>query len=187
MKTSSDRLYQLKITLKGIKPPIWRRTLVPADVSLAKLHRILQMVMGWTDTHLHQFTIHGQDYGEPDPDFIGFGNRTKSEKAAKLMNVAGEGDRFEYWYDFGDDWRHEVVVEKIVPVSKGKTYPVCVAGKRACPPEDCGGFWGYEQFLEAIANPEHEEHESMLEWIGGSFDPEAFDLDDTNEGLKRMR
>ncbi len=180
-------VYQIKVTLKDIRPPIWRRVQVPSNISLNKLHRILQAVMPWDDYHLHQFIIGGVYYGEPDPD-DDFGFELKSDRTAKLIQVAsGARARFIYEYDFGDGWEHEIVVEKIVPPEAGVRYPICLAGKRACPPEDCGGIPGYARFLEAIRNPEHEEHDELLQWVGGSFDPEAFDLDEINRELKRIR
>jgi len=182
-----ESVYQIKVTLKDIRPPIWRRVQVPSNISLNKLHRLLQAVMPWDDYHLHQFIVDGVYYGEPDPD-DDFGFELKSDGTAKLNQAAsGAGARFIYEYDFGDGWEHEIVVEKIVPPEAGIKYPICLAGKRACPPEDCGGIPGYARFLEAIQNPKHEEHESLLRWVGGSFDPEAFDLDDINYRLKRIK
>jgi hypothetical protein len=185
-KPSDAPVYQLKVTLKDSRPPIWRRILVPGDVTLTKLHRILQVVMGWYDSHLHQFIVGGASYGEPDPDFPEDG--MKSERRVKLKQVAPhENDCFTYEYDFGDSWEHDIRVEKILPAVPGLELPVCIAGKRACPPEDCGGVWGYESFLEAIGDPDHPEHDEMLQWVGGEFDPEAFDLGEINESLKRIR
>lgn len=182
-----ESIYQIKVTLKDIQPPIWRRVQVPSNISLNKLHRILQAVMPWDDYHLHQFIIGGVNYGEPDPD-DDFGFELKSDRTAKLNQVAsGAGARFTYEYDFGDGWEHEILIEKVLPPEGGVRYPICLAGKRACPPEDCGGTPGYARFLEAIRNPEHEEHEELLQWVGGSFDPEAFDLDEINRALKRIR
>lgn len=184
-KPSDAPVWQLKITLKDSSPPIWRRILVAGDTSLAKLHRILQTVMGWTDSHLHQFMIDRRYYGVPDPEF---GNETEDERRVKLVEVVhGEKDRFLYEYDFGDGWSHQILVEKIAPKEEGKYYPVCVAGKRSCPPEDCGGIWGYQNFLEAISDPKHPEHESMTEWIGARFDPEAFKLDWINQQLRGVK
>lgn len=180
-----ESIYQLKVTLKDIRPPIWRRIQVPSNISLNKLHRILQEVMPWYDCHLHQFIIGGVYYGTPDPDFI---SETKSDRTVKLNQViAGPKARCMYEYDFGDSWEHEIVVEKVLPPEEGVRYPICLAGKRACPPEDVGGTPGYARFLEAIRNPEHEEHAEWLEWVGGSFDPEACDLDEINRGLKSIR
>jgi len=182
---SNTPIYQIKVTLCESKPPIWRRILVPSDITLAKLHRILQAVMGWYDAHLHQFIVGGVYYGVPDPDdFI----EIKSERRVRLNQiVAGEKSKFTYEYDFGDSWEHELLVEKIVPPENGVRYPVCIKGKRACPPEDVGGVWGYAEFLEAIRDPEHAEHEDYVEWIGGEFDPEAFDLDEINAALSHLR
>ena len=186
-QTSAD-IYQIKVTLNGSKPPIWRRIQVPSDINLGKLHRILQVVMGWTDSHLHQFIMGGTYYGEPDPDYRDMGMEMRDEKRVKLNQlVRGEKSRLRYEYDFGDSWEHELLVEKILPPEPGVRYPVCLKGKRACPPEDVGGVWGYPDFLEAIQNPDHSEHEDMLEWIGGEFDPEAFDLDEVNEALRYVR
>jgi hypothetical protein len=171
-------ILQLKVTLRGSRPPIWRRVLVPADVTLAQLHEILQLAMGWTDSHLHQFVARGVCYGSPDPDF---GIDRKDERRVRLGNVLSVPKvRMVYEYDFGDGWEHEVVVEKVLPPEPGGRYPWVVAGKRACPPEDCGGVFGYEQLLEALRNPAHPEHEDMMEWTGGELDPEAFDPEEVN-------
>ena len=181
-------IYQIKVTLKHGKPPIWRRIQVPGDVTLAKLHRILQIVMGWADYHLHQFIVGGAYYGEPHPDYEAWGPEMHNERRVKLEQIApGEKSKFSYEYDFGDGWEHELLVEKILPPEPGVHYPCCLKGKRACPPEDVGGIWGYADFLEAIADPDHEDHEDMLEWIGGEFDPEAFDLDEINAELRKLR
>jgi hypothetical protein len=178
-------IYQIKVTLKGSKPPIWRRIQVRGDINLGKLHTILQEVMGWEDYHLHQFIVGRTYYGVPHPDF-GFDMRDESR--VKLNQIApGEGFKFLYEYDFGDSWEHVLLVEKVLPPEQGQHYPVCIKGKRACPPEDVGGVWGYAEFLEAIQNPDHPEHEDYLEWIGGDFDPEGFDLDGVNAGLRRLR
>lgn len=185
-------VYQIKVTLTGSKPPIWRRFLVRDTTTLYRLHDILQIVMGWQDYHLHMFTVDGQIYGDPEDDEYG-DLGTKNETRFKLYQVLGrEGSRFRYEYDFGDSWEHELIVEKILPAdpstSSGRMrYPLCVAGKRACPPEDVGGVWGYQTFLEAIDDPEHPEHDEYLEWIGGEFDPEHFDLDEVNDRLRHPR
>lgn len=182
---SNEPVYQLKVTLKESKPPIWRRVLVPGSVTLYKLHQILQSVMGWEDYHLHQFTVDGIRYGEPDPDF---GLDIKSERRVKLNQIAPEvKDRFVYEYDFGDSWEHQILVEKILPPQPGARYPICIAGKRACPPEDCGGIWGYADFVEAVQDSRHPEHNAMRDWVGRPFDPEAFDIDAVNQVLKGIR
>ena len=178
-------IYQVKVTLKGSKPPIWRRILVASDTRLGKLHRILQDVMGWTDSHLHQFIVGQTYYGVPDPDFD---MDVRSERTVPLNRVLQEPkDKIIYEYDFGDSWEHELLLEKVLAADPTIRYPVCVTGKRACPPEDCGGIWGYVELLEALASPDHPEHASMIEWAGDDFDPEAFDLEDVNSMLRRTR
>jgi hypothetical protein len=171
------------VTLEGSKPPIWRRLQVPGDTTLGELHDIIQIAMGWTDSHLHQFIVGGSYFGLPDPDWDDMRDM-KDERRFRLDQiVAKEGDKFRYEYDFGDGWLHQVLVEKIVPPDPEQVYPLCVKGRRACPPEDVGGVWGYEEFLVAIRDPKHPEHEEYRGWIGGPFDPEAFDLEETNDWL----
>jgi len=172
--TSSDMVFQLKVTLRGTKPPIWRRVLVPSDITLSKLHRVLQVLMGWGDCHLHLFAAGGIEYGTPDPEYD---FACKNERNVRLDSVLrAPKDRMLYEYDFGDGWQHDVVLEKIVPREPDLRYPLVTGGKRACPPEDVGGVWGYEEFVEAIRDPQHPEHDEMLEWCGEDFDPEAFDV-----------
>ena len=176
-------VYQLKVTLRIVRPPVWRRFVVPSDISLSKLHHILQAVMGWTDSHLYGFTAGRTSYGEPGqmPDL-------RSARTAKLASILpAKGSKLLYEYDFGDGWQHDIVVEAILQPAGGMRYPVCVAGKRACPPEDCGGPYGYAELLEALRDPEHPEHEDRVDWIGDGFDPEAFDLDEINALLRRIR
>jgi hypothetical protein len=178
------QIYQIKITLQGSNPPIWRRIQVRGDTPLDKLHHIIQVVMGWTNSHMHQFIVGEAYFGPPDPYYDDLA--VSDETRFKLSRIArDEGAVFIYEYDFGDSWAHELLVEKMVPPGEAK-YPVCLAGERACPPEDVGGVWGYEGFLEAIRDPDHPEHESYLEWIGGEFDPEAFDPKGVNAVLRRI-
>jgi hypothetical protein len=177
--------YQMKVTLEDISPPIWRRIQVTSATTLYRLHKILQVVMGWSESHLHQFIVDETHYGEPHPDYS---FKMKNEKTVKLSQVvSGEKTKFYYEYDFGDSWYHKILIEKILPLEPDKHYPICLKGKRACPPEDCGGISGYYDFLKTIQDPAHPEHDHMLEWVGGSFDPEAFDLDDINQKLRRTR
>lgn len=178
---SSKRVHQLKVVLRGVRPPIWRRLQVPSGMTLAELHRVVQVAMGWADYHLHQFEIGGVTYGVDDGE--GWGPAPEDEGHTRLDRVAGKGTRFTYEYDFGDGWEHVVTVEDVLDAEAGARYPVCTAGKRACPPEDCGGVWGYEAFLAAVADPDHEEHEDLLEWAGGQFDPEYLDLVAVNRAL----
>jgi hypothetical protein len=179
------RVYQLKITLKDSKPPIWRRVEVADDITLARLHRIIQVAMGWTDSHLHMFSVGQTDYGVPYPGGEGELRDERRYKLSQLLTAPKQ--KLSYEYDFGDSWSHEVLLEQLREPEPGVAYPRCVTGKRACPPEDCGGVWGYAEFLEAIADPEHPEHEELLEWVGGEFDPAAFDVDEVNAGLRGLR
>lgn len=178
---TAKKIYQIKVSLMGSKPSIWRRILVPETTTLHQLHDILQIVMGWEDCHLHMFTINEQNYGDPEQDPDGELG-TDDESLFKLSQVAGkEGSKFHYEYDFGDSWQHELVIEKILPGEKDAIYPICVAGKRASPPEDAGGIGGYEDYLQAIANPKYPESKEMLEWIGEDWDPEYFSLEEVND------
>ena len=181
-KSPRPPIYQLKVTLKGARPPIWRRIQVPSNVTLARLHRVIQVSMGWYNAHLHQFTISGVGYGEPSPDDW---ESVKDERRFRLSAVVRtEKTKFLYDYDFGDGWDHEILVEKILPNEAGLEQAICLKGARACPPEDVGGVWGYASFLETIGDPDHPEHDEMLEWVGGDFDPEAFDAEATTKALK---
>lgn len=185
-------LYQLKITLKWSKPPIWRRVVVRADMKLDRLHDVIQIAMGWTNSHLHQF-IAGRGYaltyyGKPDPECAGMSNRTLNEKCYTVANLAPAAKRkFIYEYDFGDGWQHEVVTEKVLPPDPAFKHPVCLAGANACPPEDCGGMGGYYNFLEIMSEPKHPEHEEMKEWLGSEFDATEFNLEEVNTMLKRLK
>jgi hypothetical protein len=180
---SGVRIYQIKVTLMGIEPPIWRRIQVPGDMTLAELHDVLQAVMGWWDYHLHQFIVQGIYYGVPHPEY---GEEMKDEGKARLNQTVDEGSRFVYEYDFGDSWEHLLEVEKVLEPEPWRRYPVCVGGERATPPEDVGGIWGYEEYVEVMADPDHPEHEEWLEWRG-AFDPEAFDVDEVNAALREPR
>jgi hypothetical protein len=181
------QIYQLKVTLRGSHPPIWRQFQVGSDITLAKLHRILQTVMGWTDTHLHRFLIRGTEYGIPDPTDMGM-RKMIDERKHRLKDVVSRpASRFTYEYDFGDGWQHEILVENILGPQPGVRYPFLLTGARACPPEDVGGIAGYLNFLAAIDNPRHPEHQEYLEWIEGRFDPEVFDAHEVNRKLRRLK
>jgi len=208
-------VYELRITLRGTKPPIWRRVAVPSDITLAELHDIIQIVMGWDDCHLHQFVVKCPErkpssmqlrelllkgmVGEmaelmrDERVFVDLSNEDldmegEDEREVRLRELCRKvKSKLLYEYDFGDGWEHTIEVQKIHPPEQGVRYPVCLAGKRACPPEDCGGAWGYYDMLEALADPKHERHEEIAEWMGTGFDPEAFDVEGINESLRRWR
>jgi Plasmid pRiA4b ORF-3-like protein len=179
-------IYQLKITLIDLEPPIWRRIQVPSSIKLCCLHSAVQVVMGWTETHIHQFEKDGKNWGivqlydDEKLDVLDDGSVTLAEV------LKSEGDSMAYQYDFGDDWLHEIVLEKIESAETVLKHPVCIAGERRCPPENVGGVSGYERFLEIIFDPRHEEYEDMVRWAGGHFQDE-FDLKVVNKTLSRMR
>jgi hypothetical protein len=181
-------LYQLKITLRDCKPPIWRRIVVRADMKLDRLHRVIQTAMGWSDCHLHQFVVGRVFYGVPDRERDDFGTETLNEKQYTVADLAPmPKKKFIYEYDFGDSWEHEILVEKALPPDAAFKHPVCLAGANASPPEDCGGIPGYYDLLAALADPKHEQHEEMKEWVGGAWDATRFSLEDANAGLKRIK
>jgi hypothetical protein len=184
-----QEIYQLKVTLRYTKPPIWRRLLVPAGMTLEGLHDILQVAMGWTDSHLHEFLVGQKRFGTPDPeDQLMDLPPVGDERTAHLFKVLGKaGAKARYTYDFGDNWEHAIVVEKVLPPDPGAAYPMCVGGKLRCPPEDCGSIPGYYNLLEVIRDPTHEEHEEMMDWLGGEYDPGAFSVDDVNQGLAPLQ
>ena len=180
MKKKFEQVYQFKISLKGIRPIIWRRIQVPESYAFWDLHVAIQDVMGWLDYHLHEFEIVNPltglkvNIGIPDGDFDKEVLPGLKEKISDYFSM--ENRLADYTYDFGDSWEHSVKLEKILPKEKDVNYPICIAGKRACPPEDCGGIWGYEDFLKIISNPDDKEYEEMIKWAGGKFDPEDFDM-----------
>lgn len=184
-REGGDTVHQLLVSLRWVEPTIWRRVLVPSDFFFAALHRILNEAMGWEDTHLHAFTFGDQRIGIPDPDFF---EEVLDERHHSLASLGvGKGQRFVYRYDWGDDWEHDVLVEKVLPAPGSERVPTCTAGARSCPPEDVGGPPGYFEFVAAIRDPNHPEHRTMREWLGGTFDPEGFDLGAANERLARIR
>ena len=183
----SGAIYQFKVTLKDIDPPIWRRIQVP-DCTLGQLHEVLQVVMGWEECHLHQFIIRGAYYGPRAPDDMSWDLEKHDEEQISISKIVKTRRRvrFTYEYDFGDSWQHEIVLEKTLDPEPKVKYPRCVEGARACPPEDVGGSWGYAEFLEAINDPKHKSHRDMREWIGGEFDPEKFDLKSVSRELSKL-
>ncbi len=178
-RNTGNQVYQFKVTLRGIRPPIWRRIQVPETYTFWDLHVAIQDAMGWMDYHAHEFIVPDPRGGErvrigvPDPEY-GFQTVLPEEKQRISDWFQAEGDPSLYVYDFGDDWEHKVKLEKIVPREEGEDYPRCAGGKCACPPEDCGGPWGYRHMLEVLADPGHEEYEEMMEWLAGGFEPELF-------------
>jgi hypothetical protein len=186
MPTPSKKIYQIKVTLLDIRPPIWRRLLVSSDVKLDQLHGIIQDAMGWLDCHLHQYQQGEVQYCMPsEEEMMGFGLQMEDESRFRLSDLLkSEKDALFYEYDFGDGWRHKIILEKVLPFEPDAPLARCIKGKRACPPEDCGGPWGYERVLAALADPSDEEHEEMLEWLGHPFDPEHFDLVQTNHFIE---
>ncbi len=181
-------VYQFKITLLDSEPAIWRRILVP-DGTLDDLHEHIQAAMGWTNSHLHQFEIRSRRYGDPDllGDDLGEVDYISSleTQLSDLLSGKRPPRKFHYVYDFGDGWEHEIAFEGAQPAEPRKRYPCCIDGARACPPEDVGGIWGYPEFLKALQDPEHEEHEMYSEWIGSEFDPEAFNAADATKAMRR--
>jgi hypothetical protein len=174
----SDTVYQFQITLLGAKLPIWRRIQVQGG-TLDKLHECIQTAMGWTNSHLHHFKHGEQLYGDPELleetfEELEYMDSTTTE-ISDLLPSTGKQIRFRYEYDFGDSWEHEVLFEGVVKAESKVKYPLCLEGERACPPEDCGGVWGFADFVEALQNPDHERYAELLEWVGGRFDPEKFD------------
>jgi hypothetical protein len=184
-KAKTDTLFQLKITLLDIEPPIWRR-IQTRDCTLDALHDVLQVVMGWENCHLHRFDIIGQAFGDPDlfeEDFLEFDMRdSRKTMLSQIVPKDGKRCRFIYEYDFGDDWRHKIVFEGNPDAQPGVIYPTCLEGERRCPPEDVGGTGGYQDYLEALADPSHENHKDFLKWRG-RFDPELFDLNQVQRQL----
>jgi Plasmid pRiA4b ORF-3-like protein len=176
---------QLLVSLVDVTPTVWRRLLVPGEVTLSTLHLMIQAAMGWEDYHLHAFEIEGERYGVSDPEEDD--EDVIDEASVVLSDLARGQTRFIYEYDFGDFWRHEVVVESVEPVPMILKFAVCVDGQRACPPEDCGGTHGYRGLLEAIGDPSQEAPQDCLDWAGRPFDPDAFELSIINANLQRVR
>jgi Plasmid pRiA4b ORF-3-like protein len=181
-----DRLYQFKIRLKNFKPPIWRR-IQTRDCTLDRLHEHIQTSMGWTNSHLHHFEINKKLYGDPWLIRESFDDVSYEDSSlatlSKVLPKSGERFYFAYEYDFGDSWLHEVLFEGCLRAESGRRYPLCLEGERACPPEDVGGTSGYKEFLRSIAGSASPEREENLTWVGGPFDPEAFD---SEKATKRM-
>jgi hypothetical protein len=174
----------LRVSLDDVEPPVWRRLEIPAEYSFDRLHQVLNAAMGWLDLHLHEFRVAGKAYGD-GVDMSVEADATLPEEDLVLGDVARGGEkRLAYWYDFGDDWWHTVEIEAVGPAEAGVSYPRCTAGAGACPPEDCGGPPGFEDFKRAMADPADPEHAELKEWYGDDFDPEAFSVEATSELLR---
>lgn len=188
---TSARIYHLRVSLEGIEPLIWRRLQVPGSASLGWLHAVIQVAMGWTNSHLHQFLVGKRIYSDPSFEIDEFEDspRVLDENKTAIHEIVPRAkSTFVYEYDFGDSWDHRITVEKILDADPAEGKPArCLDGERACPPEDCGGVWGYEDLLKIIRNPKHEEYESMMEWLDGTFDPGAFDRDKINKYLRKLK
>jgi len=180
-------LYQLKITLRGCRPSVWRRVVVRADVTLARLHRVIQIAMGWLGGPLYHFRVGRVCYGIPHPDLDQVEGESLEEKPFTLTDLAPTAKkRFVYEYDF-DCWEHTVVVEKVLPPNADFKHPICLGGANACPPEDCGGSQGYAEFVEAMADPKHKQHKQMQAWVGKAWDATLFSPEEANAALRRLR
>lgn len=180
--TVKTKIFELEIVLQQVEPPVRRRVQVPGEIDLAVLHEVVQSAMGWTNSHLHEFEIAGRRYGIPDPDWGD--SKLVDETKGTLFRLVKQGDRFGYLYDFGDNWAHDITVEKVLAAQPGVRYPRCVAGRGACPPEDVGGIWGYDEFQAALADPSHPDHDERLEWAGGPFDPHRFEPAEADRALE---
>jgi hypothetical protein len=174
-------IHTIKVSLRHMKPPVWRRLQVPSKTNLAELHHIIQAAMGWYDCHLHQFEVDGMEYANPEHmiEYTG-------DEARRTMARIQVGQRFSYWYDFGDDWWHDISVESVGRADPELTYPRCVTGRRSAPPEDCGGPGGFDELMCALSDEKHPEHEMYREWVPFDYDPARFDLDKINGALAQL-
>jgi hypothetical protein len=183
-KTSS--VFQLKVTLLHLDPPVWRRLLVPSGITLGQLHFVINEAMGWTCSHLHSFSLRDRTFGDPRLDEDGELD-FEDERKVKLDTLVGPGQGLRYEYDFGDSWEHDLLVETMLDADHRLHYPLCIGGARACPPEDCGGTTGYENLLVSLVDEEHSEHDASLTWVGGYFDANGFDANRTNQALRALK
>ncbi len=178
-----DSIIRVSITLLDVDPAIWRRIEAPAIMTLEGLHDVIQVLMGWADYHLHHFQFGDVMYGVPASD----DHEMNDGRKVQLWTLVDDGERtFQYLYDYGDGWCCILVLEAVAPVRSGVSYPRITEGARRGPPEDVGGPWGYAEFLEAIADPKHERHKELVEWSGGDFDPQQFDIDEINRRLASL-
>ncbi|HEY6353072.1 MAG TPA: plasmid pRiA4b ORF-3 family protein [Burkholderiaceae bacterium] len=174
---------QLHIELRASKPKIWRRVLVAETITLAQLHAVIQAVFGWSGGHLHEFQVGDERFGTPDPEYDSLG-QVRNERTTRLASALGAARTMNYVYDFGDNWQHRIKVEKTLVPDPQLELPLCIGGANATPPDDCGGLYGYHDFVAALTDPNHPEHAEMAEWIGRPWDPAAFDVDSANFRLR---
>ncbi len=183
----ADSIYQIKISLKRSEPKIWRKILIPSDLLLEDFHKIIQTTMGWENSHLHQFIKNNFFYLAPHDDDDMWDEMDsldyKKEKIKVSKLLIAEKDKITYEYDFGDGWEHEITLDKILPFDNKIKYPICIGGKMKCPPENCGGVWGYSHLLYVLKQPKHPEYKDFKEWYGKDFDPEYFDKKEINDFL----
>ena len=179
-RSKSTKSYQLRVELKGVKPAVWRRIDVPGDIKLSKLHHILLAVMGWQGGHLYEFNFVDAIYGQADDEL---GPEVEDESRVSLVKALGGSASFTWIYDYGDYWAHKVKLERIVDLGVPLETAMCITGRNACPPEDIGGAPGYAEFLQAIRDPQHPEHQATLQRCGGTFDPSEFDPMEAQERL----
>ncbi len=176
-------IFQVKITLTGITPPIWRRLQVPSDLFLHDFHKVIQTSVGWENSHLHQFVKNSRTFGIADDEFE-LSDKFMDYTSIRLVDILNkENEVIRYIYDFGDTWVHEIVLEKILEPSKNEFYPFCLAGKRNCPPENSGGPWAYMEMVKIFSNLGHPDREDIMQWIDEEWEPENFNIDIVNEML----
>jgi hypothetical protein len=193
-KPPTPKAVALRVELLKVAPLVWRRVLVPGNWTLASLHHYLQWVMGWTDSHAHEFEVGAglvaPDWWIEEAEAEEEASRYRDERrvsVAAVVSAVGTRGEFQYRYDMGDGWEHRIVIESAPTSRVDLPLPVCVAGENACPPEDVGGPHGHAEFLEALDDRQHEQHEDMVRWIGGVFDPKGFDLNRVNRDWKYAR
>ena len=183
-RSQARNVYRLRVELRDSNPLIWRRFEVPGEITLPRLDRALQIVMGWENCHLHEFRIGGNAYAQPDPEDHHFGRTVLDERRVRLQKViSNPGSSFEYIYDFGDNWRHDITLESVLPAIPRKLYPVSTAGEWSAPPEDVGGIPGYAHYLEALRDIRHPDHRTLLAWRG-RFNPANFSINRVNRALR---
>jgi len=177
-------VHELRVTLLDVSPPVWRLVRVPSALPLSTVHAILQIALGWEDRHLHEWRVGDVTYGLPDED--SWGEELADESAALLADVAPPDSVLHYDYDFGDGWEHLVEVAAVRPYNANVPPVACIAGERACPPEDCGGPRGYERLVDALRDPEDPDHDAVLEEVGDRWDPDEFDVSSVNHRLEQL-